>query len=258
MRKACFTVDLDRDVNFPPEAGGMALSLDRGSGTSPRFSSSRKGAEILAGLFNEIGIKGTFFAESAALKETAVFDRIEGNEIALHGRDHEDLTRMDLCDAETMLSDASDAIADITGKRPAGFRAPYMKIGDGHYAVLEKIGIRYDSSRYAPIGTVPYRIGDITEIPVTESTDRSGKRVTAYLWPMHEGERSPDDYVEMASRMKDGVFVLATHTWHMPESRKSGLMSDKETAKNTENVRKVIEGITDLGYSFGTMESLLF
>ncbi len=33
-----FTVDLDRDVNFPVPGQAAAGSLDRGSGTAPRFS----------------------------------------------------------------------------------------------------------------------------------------------------------------------------------------------------------------------------
>jgi len=256
MRTACFTVDLDRDVNFPPEAGGKALSLDRGSGTAPRFSSSRKGAEILADLFDETGIKGTFFAESTALRETDAFRYIGGNEIALHGLDHEDMTQADICETRYILTEASDAIKDITGKRPAGFRAPYMRINDEHYKILENVGIRYDSSKYAPVGTVPYKIGGITEIPVTESTDRRGKRITAYLWPMHEGGRSPEEYIEMASEMKDGIFVIATHTWHMTESRKDGIMDEKGAARNTENVRRIIEAMISEGYVFRTMDSV--
>jgi hypothetical protein len=60
--KAFFTVDLDRDVNFP-DGGNKAGSLDRGNGTAPRFTSSEKGAAILQEILDETGIKATFFAE---------------------------------------------------------------------------------------------------------------------------------------------------------------------------------------------------
>ncbi len=42
-----FTVDLDRDANFPIPGQAAAGSLDRGSGAAPRFSSAERGLSIL-------------------------------------------------------------------------------------------------------------------------------------------------------------------------------------------------------------------
>lgn len=257
MRTVCFTVDLDRDVNVRPDNGGKAMSLDRGSGTRPRFVSSAKGVPILAEMLDDLHIKATFFAEATALRETEAFEHLGGHEIGLHGLDHEDLTSMTSDNAEKTLQEASDIISDIAGKRPTGFRAPYMRMNESIYPILEKIGIRYDSSQYVDISpnVRPYKIGNITEFPVTQGTDAYGKKIAAYLWPMHEGKRDPQDYIDLAMKMNDGVFVIATHTWHMVESREYGPMSDAEIEQNILNTWDVIEQLLDEGFRFKTMDS---
>ena len=62
-RKLYFTVDADRDVNIPIPGSVAAGSIDRGSGTGPRFSSSERGMSVLVDLLDDIGVRGTFFLE---------------------------------------------------------------------------------------------------------------------------------------------------------------------------------------------------
>jgi hypothetical protein len=48
--------------------------------------------------------------------------------------------------------------------------------------------------------------------------------------------------------MHDGVFVLATHSWHIVESISKGVMDNDRMRKNIGNVRKIITSLLDNGY----------
>ena len=86
----------------------------------------------------------------------------------------------------------------------------------------------------------------MTEYPVPKMKDAAGRTIAAYLWPMHEGKRVPSDYVSMAEGLSH--LVLATHTWHMVETRERGVMDDAWVSENSDRVRQVLEGILDLGF----------
>lgn len=248
-RKLYFTVDADRDVNIPIPGTSMAGSIDRGSGTGPRFSSSERGMVILAELLDDIGVKGTFFVEgrTAEVTESSI---LVGHCIGLHGYDHEDLTGKEtgvVPDVEDVLRKGYDAVSDAVST-PTCFRAPYMTTDDRIMEAVNGLGIRADSSFYTEVGgsADPYPIGDVTEYPVPKALDSRGKVIAAYLWPMHEGKRVPSDYIDMSCGMEN--VVLATHTWHMVERRMDGLMDDDWIRSNADEVRTVIEGILDMGF----------
>ena len=249
MRTACFTVDIDRDVNFLSD-NNKAGSLDRGKGTAPRFSSSEKGLSAITEVLDETGIKATFFAEATTLSEISA--AVTDNEVAIHGVDHEDITLMTEDEIETMIGNASETITDITGRRPKGFRAPFMKYDRRLFQILKDSRILYDSSSY---GNAVTDINGIREIPVSQGTDINGRKIAAYLWPMHERTRSPDDYIELGT--KSDPFVFATHTWHMVESRERGLMDKDEIQKNKEHLAHIISSLLDNGFEFRTMDSLI-
>jgi len=249
MRALCFTVDVDRDVNIRIP-GGTAGSVDRGSGTAPRFASSERGLSLLLELLDEIGMKATFFAEAATLRKIDI-GSISKHDLGIHGAEHEDLTLIKEAEKKrAILKEAVEAVKDIAGVRPNCFRAPYMKADKETIEMLPEFGIDIDSSLYTEMSAslMPKKMKcGVWEFPVPEGKDAEGKKIAAFLWPMHEQKRKPEDYIELASQMEEGVFVLATHTWHMVESRERGIMSDDEIKKNVGNVRKVLEGIADAG-----------
>lgn len=254
-RKLYFTVDADRDANIPVPGQAAAGSIDRGSGTAPRFSSSERGMSVLAELLDGIGVRGTFFVEgrTAEMTECSV---LSGHCIGLHGYDHEDLTGTEtgvIPDVENVLRRGYDAVSDRLSK-PTCSRAPYMRADERILNIFKGLGIRADSSFYTTVGgpTDPYGIGGMTEYPVPKMKDSRGKTIAAYLWPMHEGKRVPQDYIDMASEV--GTLVLATHTWHMVERREQGVMDDGWVRKNADDVRQVIEGILDLGFQADVIE----
>ena len=253
-RKLYFTVDVDRDCNIPVRGTSVAGSIDRGAGESPRFSSSAEGLPVLADLLDDLGVRGTFFIEGRTA-ETIDCSCLEGHCIGLHGYDHEDLTGREtgvVPDVEAVLKKGFDAVTDAVSA-PTCFRAPYMSADDRVLEAVRSLGIRADSSVYTAVGgpTAPVGSSGMTVYPVPMAKDRNGKTIAAYLWPMHEGKRRPKDYIEMASGLDH--LVLATHSWHMTESRDGGTMSKDRAEENLRNVRAVLEGILDLGFEPSTI-----
>lgn len=249
-RSLYFTVDADRDANVPIRGSTTAGSIDRGEGPSPRFSSSERGMSILTELLDDLGIRGTFFMEgrTAEVTECSV---LAGHCIGLHGYDHEDLTGFEtgvVPNVEEVLRRGYDAVTDRLSK-PTCFRAPYMAADENVLDLVSSLGIAADSSFYTEVGgpTAPYTHLGMTEYPVPKARDPRGKVIATYLWPMHEGKHPPETYIAVAEEMED--LVLADHTWHMVETRNGGVMNDDWVRGNTDRVRRVLEGILDLGFS---------
>jgi peptidoglycan/xylan/chitin deacetylase (PgdA/CDA1 family) len=76
-----------------------------------------------------------------------------GHEIGLHGHRHEDLARLSDAELEDFgrgLRVDEDAVEQLTGRRPAGFRAPYLlapRFFDARvYALLREHGYRWVSN----------------------------------------------------------------------------------------------------------------
>ncbi len=247
MPRLCITVDLDRDANVPVPGSPEAGSADRGSGTSPRFESAGRGLKLLADLFDELNVPVTFFAEARTLEELRdSAGCLSGFETGVHGYAHEDLSVMGIYEAEAVVVRAADSVEDITGHRPRSFRAPYMRAPCFLPEVLEMNGFRADSSTYSDGGPcLPRRVGGITEMPVYRGRD--GR--TSYLWPMHEGRRSPESYAALSGRLGEGeVFVLCDHCWHIAEHCDGRLKDGAEAAESVERVRRIICSILDLGF----------
>jgi len=252
MRKFCFTADVDRDVNERVHGKIDAISLN--SGGEARFTSSEKGTRMIMEMLDETGIKATFFAEATTLDNISV--DIGNNEVAMHGLNHEDMTgeisgiELSYDRLTEIMQTSVNIIKDKTGKIPKGFRAPYMRTNDKIMNILSEFGMRYDSSLYERISATfnPYDIGNgLKEIPIPTGIDGNGKKITAYLWPMHEGIRTPDEYIRLADTMHEGVFTIATHSWHMAESR-GGLMSPERAEKNIGDTKKIITSLLDRGF----------
>jgi peptidoglycan/xylan/chitin deacetylase (PgdA/CDA1 family) len=251
MKRLCFTVDVDRDVNecVPGKREAVTHNSD-----SIRYTSSALGTGLILDMLDDIGIRGTFFAEATTLGY--IDADLGNNEVAMHGLDHEDLTGelSGIKFSETELSGimrvSFNVIKDLTGKAPKGFRAPYMRTDNRIMKALSTLGLEYDSSVYAPVCRTffPYEVAaGIKEIPVPTGIDRNGKKISAFLWPMHEGTRGPNDFIELANKMEEGVFVLATHSWHIAESREKGVMNKAEREKNLANVKQIITTLLDNG-----------
>lgn len=264
MRKLCFTIDLDRDVNDAVIGSSKAISMDRGQGTEPRFSSSAKGAEILMDLMDDLGMKCTIFAEARTLRATGVGRTISKHEVGLHGLDHEDFTGarskvfLGYGEMREITERAMAMIRDDVGRSPRGFRSPYMDPNEEMLDFLHEYGIVYDSSRYEYVGrntdVKPSESYGLMEVPVPKTEDARGKMITSYLWPMHEGKRIPKEFVDLGNRIYEGTYVVCTHSWHMAETRSGGPMDETQIRANYDNVREVLSRLIDCGYTPMTVE----
>lgn len=119
------------------------LSLDKKAADMPKTLSLGQygmshGLPRLLGLFDEFGIRATFFTPGKtaetypeALKEIA--DR--GHEIACHGYEYENFSLLSYEEQRERIEKAAEAIEKVLKKRPKGFRAP---IGD---LMLETLNI---------------------------------------------------------------------------------------------------------------------
>jgi peptidoglycan/xylan/chitin deacetylase (PgdA/CDA1 family) len=114
-----------------------------------------RGVTRFAELFGELGLRGTFFVVAQDLERWPSARRIcgelarAGHEIGSHTWSHPyDFTRKGRTAVELELRRSREAIADATGQRVVGFRAPGYTITDLVLEVLAEQGFAYDSSLF--------------------------------------------------------------------------------------------------------------
>jgi peptidoglycan/xylan/chitin deacetylase (PgdA/CDA1 family) len=168
VARLCLTVD-----NL-----GLALEVGRGRAArpDPREPGLRTGVDGLLTLFDELGLRSTFFVEGwNGLHHADVIARIaeRGHEIGLHGWVHERWAEeLDDRAREQLLFDGTAAL-HAAGADPAAFRAPGGYRGTHTVTVLAELGYRIDSSiddgagrpgEPQTIGTLP---GGLVSLPWT-------------------------------------------------------------------------------------------
>ena len=267
MRRAAITVDVDRDVNQACKGKMAAVSSPLNGSDEPRFSSSRKGLELMVATLNDLGVRGTFFLEATTALEidrTAdLAELLKGHEVACHAYDHEDLTgadtgmRMDREDIDDILERSIGVLDTLFGEEERGFRAPYLHASDDMMDSLKEHDFLYDSSVVEEIreGSIrPYvtRNG-LTEVPIASSRDERGKKIVGYLWPLHEGKRPIADYLRMVDGFDDGLLVLSTHSWHLVENFCNGQQCELDVQKGMDDLRALIRHSLDSGVEFVTV-----
>ena len=176
-----FTWDMDADsilhLAHPDDADTRVATM-----TDLRF-----GAEVavprICRVFESYGLKVSFFVPAWCIEEhpAAVERMLEGgHEIAHHGYMHE-LPNTFTKEREAYWTQRStDIIERVTGKKPAGYRAPWGAYSKHTTDILTEAGFLYDSSLLGD--DVPYVIKDrsgreLIEIPVKWSIDD---------WPHYE------------------------------------------------------------------------
>jgi peptidoglycan/xylan/chitin deacetylase (PgdA/CDA1 family) len=271
MTYVAFTVDVDRDANMPThgKVGGISRPIE--GDRTPRFSSSALGLELLVDLLDEMGVKGTFFLEartaSEISKEMSIKDLLAKHEIGCHGFEHEDLTGKDTGiplskdDVYFIIENANTSLGQLTGRKPIGFRAPYLNLGEDVLDVVQEIGFEYDSSLTRDLSDHPVSPwllpNELVEVPLAIGKDVHGKRIYSYLWAMHEEKRVPGDYIRLMERAGGGFLVLATHSWHLVETFLRGKLDPDQVKRGLGSVRSVIEGALDLELEFLSIEDFL-
>lgn len=271
MRLAAFTVDVDRDVNQACQGQICALSKQGMGQGQPRFESSVRGLRNIVDILNDLDIRGTFFFEGRTAleisKQVDLAALMKGHEVACHGFDHEDMTgeKSGIRPTDEQLAEILDKskqiVFDLFGNQRPGFRAPYQASDQRLQDLLLAKGFRYESSLTMPIidGKLrPFQMPNgLLQVPVASGTDAKGKKIIAYLWPMHEGSRPPEDYLHLIGQFEDGLLVIATHTWHMVENYCMGKMSLDQEDLQGRQLHFMLEEALESGLDFVRIDDYL-
>lgn len=143
---ACFTFDLDAEspilFDHPESAAWLDVMSHQAYG--PRTAVPR-----LLRLLDRRQIRATFFIPGWVAErwpEAARSIRDAGHEIAHHGYLHEGArSALDVEVEERRLVRGLNALDDVLGVRPRGYRAPNWELSYGLPALLVKHGFSYDS-----------------------------------------------------------------------------------------------------------------
>jgi polysaccharide deacetylase family protein (PEP-CTERM system associated) len=155
-----------------------------------------RNADAVLALFDEAGVKGTFFTLGwVAQRYPALIRRIAaaGHEVASHGWDHDRVFTLAPEAFRADLRRAHAAIADAAGSEPTGYRAPSFSIDartPWAHQILAEEGYAYSSS-VAPLAHDhygwpeaprfafrPLANSTLVELPVT-TVNVAGRRLAA-------------------------------------------------------------------------------
>jgi len=149
-------------LSFDVDALSLWLTTFRSSLPSDL---SRGEFGVLAGvprileLLERTGISATFFVPAMTARQfpTLVAEiAAHGHEIAGHGDVHEDMARLGPEEEEQAHRRSVEALGDLLGTPPTGYRAPGWQLTPKTIAIIEALGFTYDSSQMATDFT-PYR-----------------------------------------------------------------------------------------------------
>jgi peptidoglycan/xylan/chitin deacetylase (PgdA/CDA1 family) len=175
---ACFAFDLD--------AESAVLAVDPGAATRMSVMSHQSygpltGVPRLLRLLDNHAIRATFFVPGYTARRYPDVVRsiaAAGHEIAHHGYLHEPLTDADEATEIGYLERGIEALVEVTGTRPVGYRAPLWELNYRSPGLLAERGFLYDSSLMD--SDWPYELsagqgstgrGSIVEIPIQWALD---------------------------------------------------------------------------------------
>ncbi len=139
----CLTFDFDALSPWVFEmAGGNVAALSRGE-----FGAV--GLRRILDLLRRRGVPATFFVPGhTALAYPELVRRIrdDGHELGHHGWVHEGLSQLDRATEERYLLRGLEALDEVAGVTPAGYRAPGVDVSVHTVELLLEHGFRYDGS----------------------------------------------------------------------------------------------------------------
>jgi peptidoglycan-N-acetylglucosamine deacetylase len=179
----------------------------------------RRGIPRILDLLERYEIPATFFLEGWNVKKYASLAKEiaeRGHEIGGHGWMHETWDKLGLIQERELVRRTTDAIGEVLGEPPVGWRAPGGLITPETLSLLHGAGYQYDSS--FGDDDVPYRIQvardserELTELPWQWSLDDAP-------YYAHPGTiRHPDEVIDIWSAEFDaayemtGFFMLVCH-----------------------------------------------
>src|SRR5580692_7627876 len=143
---ACLTFDMDA------ESAVLSADLSSAGRMSPMSHQAYGplvGVPRILGLLSRNDIRATFFVPGYSAHRYPDIVRAiaeAGHEIAHHSYFHENTIGMDAATEAAMLDLGLQALQDVAGVRPAGYRAPLWEMNYHTPGLLADRGFRYDSS----------------------------------------------------------------------------------------------------------------
>jgi peptidoglycan-N-acetylglucosamine deacetylase len=229
--RVCLTFDFD----------GFAIWLGGGSPSATDFSRAEFGARLgvprLLDLLAREEIAATFFTPghtAASFPEVCRELAAQGHELAHHGYLHLDTMAIDEATARAEIERGLEAIEDVAGRPPVGYRAPGFGVSSHTLELLVEYGFEYDSSLmgadyepyYVRVGDrvaaeLPFTTGEETtlvELPTLISMVDAPQmefRAQPLLPGLHANEKIYETWREefdwMRERVPDGVLVVILH-----------------------------------------------
>lgn len=203
---ACFTFD---NIGEASEIGAGTLDGPRAPGTD---RSLVEGQPRLLDLLDAHGVRASFFPEgwNGAHHPDAVREIVRrGHELGMHGWLHERWGELDPDTERTLARRATEALADASGVRPVGFRAPGGSRTADTETILRDLGYAYDAS--LGDGMRPGRLpGGLPQIPFV------WPGLAGFFWlrdepvPPADVERQGPAALDKAA-VRGGLFVLVCH-----------------------------------------------
>ncbi|MFX1375922.1 MAG: polysaccharide deacetylase family protein [Promethearchaeota archaeon] len=158
--KVALTFDIERDIpNVLDSYFGVKVGLSK----------------ILA-LLDKFSLKCTFFCTGTVVKKFPEYIRSiedKGHEIACHGLNHERLNKLTFNECQELIAYNRNILKETCqNSEIIGFRAPYLKPPKFLFAILHKLGFKYDSSiksRKNPklYKTYSYKIQEFTPLNIS-------------------------------------------------------------------------------------------
>ena len=128
----------------------VALTFDVECDCPPFLSSTKNitlGLPKILDVMNEFDIRATFFVTGNIAKKypKVIKNLSKRHEIGSHGYNHEMFDEITL-DKKKKIIKSKKLLEKLTGEDIVGFRAPYLKVSNELYKILEEHQFRYDSS----------------------------------------------------------------------------------------------------------------
>jgi peptidoglycan-N-acetylglucosamine deacetylase len=171
VRNAVNQVRAGRDLNPDTWPGGARVAvlfsfdvdnetvqgLRDGTVSVGPLSQGQYGARValprIVDLLDREDVPSSFFFPAWSLKlapeQADVINASGMHEIAVHGWIHERNSELDGATEERLLVQALDAIEEITGRRPVGYRAPSWNFSPNTLDIVTRLGLIYESSLMA-------------------------------------------------------------------------------------------------------------
>ena len=171
---ASFSFDLDAEsaILFADPSSATRMSVMTHQSYGPLV-----GVPRLLRMLDKHAVRSTFFIPGyTAHRHPGVVRDIAaaGHEIGHHGYLHETLTGVDATTEAGYLDRGLDALEEVAGVRPVGYRAPMWELNYHSPGLLAERGFLYDSSLMD--ADVPYELavpgaGPLVEIPLHWALD---------------------------------------------------------------------------------------